>query len=105
MRLPPACDAIVDIDLADMPPLPPDHPGYEHRLENRIKYIALNKANAQKRRTIMLDAWTELYSLFAASTETTAPCCTASSEIFATCRRLRAWMAATSMGRALMRTL
>ena len=86
-RLPPACDSIVDVDLSELPELPPAHRDHERRHENRTKYIAMNKANAQKRRTITLDAWTELYTLLAASTETSRrPCCTANLRTCATCR-------------------
>ena len=41
---PPANESIVDVDLTALPALPPDHHGYERRLEIRTSILAKNKA-------------------------------------------------------------
>jgi ribosomal protein L18E len=65
--------AIVDIDLDELPPLPRDHRDYERRMETRTKTKAHNRSNAQKRATIQMDAWTQIYALLEKSTERYAP--------------------------------
>jgi hypothetical protein len=65
--------AIVDIDLDDVPPLPADHRDFERRMETRTKIRAQNKANAERRLTIQMDAWTKVYGLLKRSTERLAP--------------------------------
>ena len=68
-----ATRAIVDIDLADLPLLPEGHRDYERRMESRTKIKAQNQANAEKRLTIQLEAWTTIYALLKKSTERHAP--------------------------------
>ena len=70
---PPANESIVDVDLTALPALPPDHHGYERRLEIRTSILAKNKANAKKRLRVTLDAWTALYVAVKTCTERTAP--------------------------------
>ena len=64
---------IKDINLAEIPELPTNHRDHQRRLESRIKVKAQNESNAEKRRTLKLEAWTQLYALFKTSTELTAP--------------------------------
>ena len=80
---PAAAKAIVDVDLTQMPALPPDTRDYHRREEARIKVMAQNASNAQKRIQIELDAWTELYTDLKVSTELTAP--VLSRELIETC--------------------
>ena len=70
---PTAVRSIIDTDLSELPELPPGDPGYERRVELRIRYITQNKANAEKRLEITMKAWTKAYTLFKACTEKTAP--------------------------------
>ena len=56
-----------------MPLLPEGHRDAERRKESRIKVIAQNAANEEKRYTLRLQAWTEVYTALKISTETTAP--------------------------------
>ena len=70
---PPANNAIIDVDLAQLPLLPPGHRDYERRLEARTKVVAQNRANDQKRFMNTMDAWTELYAMIKACTEKNAP--------------------------------
>ena len=70
---PAAARAIVDIDLGDLPVLPVGDRDYNRRQEARIKIIAQNRSNAEKRKQIELDAWTEMYTDLKISTEVTAP--------------------------------
>ena len=60
---PPATTCIIDVDLADLPMLPESHRDHVRRLETRIKIEAQNKANAQKRFTLTMEAWTEVYTV------------------------------------------
>ena len=59
---PAAAKAISDIDLALLPALATGSRDYNRREEARIKVMAQNASNAQKRIQIELDAWTELYT-------------------------------------------
>ena len=59
---PAAAKAIVDVDLAQIPALAPGSRDFHRREEARIKVMAQNASNAQKRIQIELDAWTELYT-------------------------------------------
>ena len=52
---PAAAKAIVDVDLALLPALPPTHRDFNRREEARIKVMASNSANAQKRAQMELD--------------------------------------------------
>ena len=70
---PPSVRCIKDIELADLPLLPEGHRDAERRKESRIKVIAQNAANEEKRYTLRLQAWTEVYTALKISTETTAP--------------------------------
>ena len=70
---PPSVTCIVDVDLTSLPALPPGDRDHHRREEARIKIQAQNKANDQKRHTLRMEAWTELYTLLKASTELTAP--------------------------------
>jgi len=70
---PAAANAIIDIDLNELPPLPVGDRDHNRRKEARIKIKAQNESNAQKRITITLDAWTEIYTDLKMSTEVTAP--------------------------------
>ena len=65
--------AIVDVDLSLMPELPLGHRDYHRRMESRIKIQAQNRANAERRYTLTMEAWTKIYTLLKKSTETTAP--------------------------------
>ena len=71
--LPDAAACIVDVSLAGHPALPPDHKDYERRSQFRISAIAKNESNEKRRLQLTLHAWTEIYTLFAASTEHSAP--------------------------------
>ena len=57
---PAAARAIVDIDLTMLPSLPVASRDHHRREEARIKVMAQNASNAQKRIQLELDAWTEL---------------------------------------------
>ena len=63
----------MDVDLALLPALSPTHRDFNRREEARIKVIASNSANAQRRAQMELDAWTEIYTDLKISTETSAP--------------------------------
>ena len=69
----PEAEAIIDVDLSEHPELDLTHRDYCRRMEFRSKVIAQNKSNALKRQRIMLEAWTELYTLLKKCTEKTAP--------------------------------
>ena len=69
---PNAAKSIVDIDLTRLPPLPETHRDYSRRQEARIKIEATNAANAQKRIQLMLEAWTEIYTIYKVSTPAAA---------------------------------
>ena len=56
---PAAASAIRDIDLGSLPELPLEHRDYHRRQETRIKVKAQNDANAHKRFTITMEAWTD----------------------------------------------
>ena len=60
--------SIVDIDLTTLPELPVTHRDHERRKESRIRVAAQNQANAAKRYTLMMTAWTEIYALLKEST-------------------------------------
>ena len=70
---PPAATAIRDIDLSTLPALPETHRDHNRRLELRIKVQAQNDANATRRFTITMEAWTDLYVALKACTEKSAP--------------------------------
>lgn len=61
---PEACQAIVDVDLNLLPALPVTDREHNRRHEKRIFAMAQNKANARKRRSIMLSQWTKIYVLY-----------------------------------------
>ena len=70
---PSAAKAIVDIDLSSIPELPVGDRDHNRRKEIRIRYSAQNKSNAERRRQLKLDAWTEIYTDLKVSTEISAP--------------------------------
>ena len=70
---PPSVKAIIDIDLTELPELPTDHRDYNRRHESRIKILAQNKSNAERRFDLRMTAWTELYAKLKACTENNAP--------------------------------
>ncbi|MDC0525857.1 hypothetical protein OAO87_02565, partial [bacterium] len=70
---PDSCKALIDYDLSAYPELPPAHPHYLRNLETRMRYNQHNASNYQKRRSLRFAAWTKVYTLFKASTETSAP--------------------------------
>ena len=72
-ELPAAAKRIVDVDLALLPELPASHKEYERRKEKRIMIMAANQANAQKRFDIVMQSWTDLFSIICDATEKTAP--------------------------------
>ena len=74
---------IVDVDLRTLPSLPVGHRDYHRREETRTKIRTQNMANAERRFSIMMAAWTKLYALYKCSTETTAP--VLSRELFELC--------------------
>ena len=69
----PTAACIVDVDLATLPELPPEHRDYSRRVETRSRMIAQNESNDRKRYTITMDARTELYAKLKACTARTAP--------------------------------
>ena len=69
----PAAACIVDVDLANLPELPPEHRDYSRRVETRSRMIAQNESNDRKRYTITMDARTELYAKLKACTARSAP--------------------------------
>ena len=68
---PVAAASIIDMDLAWLPELPPDHRDYQRRLETRIKAQIQNDANRMKRYTITMQAWTKIYTLLKECTAVT----------------------------------
>ncbi len=54
--------SIVDIDLATLPELPVAHRDHERRKESRIRVAAQNQANAARRYSLTMTAWTEVYA-------------------------------------------
>ena len=70
---PAAAKQIIDFDLDELPELPVTHREHERRKVDRMKIKASNAANAQKRQTLLLDAWTKIYTLMKASTEVSSP--------------------------------
>ena len=66
-------DAACIVDTELLPALPPDHPQYTRREEARSRTTATNNANARRRYTIQMDAWTALYAKLKASTARSAP--------------------------------
>ena len=52
--IPDEADQIVDLDLSELPVLPPDHPQYYRQLETMLKVKAQNKSNRIKRYAISL---------------------------------------------------
>ena len=72
-QLPPAAKAIINIDLSDLPELPVADRDQHRRHEARIKALTQNKANEERRMQIVLESWTELYTLLKTCTESSAP--------------------------------
>ena len=70
---PAACKAILDVDLSAIPAPDPTHRDYLRIMERRIVVDTQNRANAQKRFTLKMEAWTKVYTLLKISTEKTAP--------------------------------
>ena len=70
---PASAKCIIDVDLTALPMLPVGHREYHRRMETRIKTETQNTANAEKRYTITMEAWTELYTALKTCTEVTAP--------------------------------
>ena len=64
---------IVDIDLDELPELPADHPGYERRLETRLRMRTQNKSNRRQRYAIIMRQRTSVYSMMYSSAEPKAP--------------------------------
>ena len=71
--VPPSVDCIIDVDLDDIPELPQSHRDYHRRMELRIKVRRDNEQNAAKRYGLIMDAWTEVYTILKTSTEVSAP--------------------------------
>ena len=69
----PNVKCIIDVDLSALPALDAAHRDHNRREEYRIKVEAQNRANAEKRYSLTLKYWTEVYTLLKRSTETTAP--------------------------------
>ena len=61
--LPDDAAKIVDVDLDELPDLPPDHRGYERRLETRAHMRAKNKSNRIQRYAIIMRQRTSVYSM------------------------------------------
>ena len=80
---PAACKAILDVDLSAIPLPDPTHRDYLRIMERRIVVDTQNRANAQKRFTLKMEAWTKVYTLLKISTEKTAP--VLSRELFQLC--------------------
>ena len=59
---PPSVKCIIDVDLSELPELPPEHRDYHRRMDTRSKIKAQNRANDQKRFQLTMEAWTELYT-------------------------------------------
>ena len=74
---------IVDVDLTTLPALPESHRDFHRREEARIRILTQNKANEERRFTLMMAAWTKIYSMYKRSTEVTAP--VLSRELFELC--------------------
>ena len=87
-KIPEAALAIKLHDLTELPELDPSHPQFERRKELRIKLSRENEYLNEKRKTIVLTTWTELYKALAAASEQNAP--TASSSWSVTCLRAMA---------------
>mgnify|MGYP005690006249 CR=1 FL=1 len=60
---PPGAACIVDVDLAGLVPLPPDHREYHRREERRILVQTQNEANERKRHSLRMEARTTIYAL------------------------------------------
>ena len=71
--LPASAKYIVDVDITTLPALPPTHRDYHRREECRTKTITQNRANAERRFILTMQAWTSLYATLKACTEKTAP--------------------------------
>ena len=61
------------IDYDDPGDLPPGHRDFERRKVERMKLLAHNRSNAERRYDLRMTAWTSLYALLKASTEISAP--------------------------------
>eukprot|EP00966_Prymnesium_polylepis_P258023 5960107-Prymnesium_polylepis.4 len=58
---PASIKSIIDVDLSKLPSLPADNRDYQCREETRIKIMAQNQANAEKRFTMTMH-WSRHYS-------------------------------------------
>ena len=71
--IPDEADQIVDLDLSELPALPPDHPQYYRQLETMLKVKAQNKSNRIKRYAIIMKQRTAVYTMMHKSAEAKAP--------------------------------
>ena len=67
--LPIGSDAIIDIDLDLIPPLPADDAGAEKRRMERVMARRTNEKNEAQRFKLLTDAWTELFTAVCKSLE------------------------------------
>ena len=67
--LPIGNDAIIDIDLDLIPPLPADDAGAEKRRMERVMARRTNEKNEAQRFKLLTDAWTELFTAVCKSLE------------------------------------
>ena len=72
-QVPAAAAAILDIDMAEIPELDPSDAGFERRRELRIRTRRENEQNALRRKMIILNDWTDLYTVVATACEDNAP--------------------------------
>ena len=70
---PPSATSIVDVNLDELPELHESHRDHHRRHEARIKIMAQNKSNAEKRFQLVMEDRTKVYTLLKTSTESTAP--------------------------------
>ena len=64
---------IVDVDLGELPVLPPDHPQYYRNLETRLRIKTQNKSNRIQRYAIVMKQRTAVYTMLYKSVEPKAP--------------------------------
>ena len=74
--VPPAVKEIIDVNLDEFPELAHDHPHYERRRSERMKFIKENEQNAERRARITLKAWTTLF-------ESLRSCCVLKAKLLA----------------------
>ena len=64
---------IVDVDLGELPVLPPDHPQYYRNLETRLRIKTQNKSNRIQRYAIVMKQRTAVYTMLYKSVEPKTP--------------------------------